>query len=60
MKTRLTNKDGEVRELTAQDVKQMRSMSEALPTNLQRTIGHRGKQLAPKKVKAGSDALTKP
>jgi uncharacterized protein (DUF4415 family) len=51
MKTRLTNKDGEVRELTDQDVKQMRPMSEVLPANLQRAIGQRGKQHAPTKVK---------
>ena len=44
MKTRLTNKDGEVRELTDQDVKQMRPMSEVLPANLQRAIGQRGRQ----------------
>lgn len=60
MKTRLTNKDGEVRGLTGRDVKQMRPMSEALPSNLQRTIGQRGKQPATKKVKVGSDALIKP
>lgn len=30
MKTRLTNKDGEVRELTEADVKQMRPMAEVL------------------------------
>lgn len=51
MKTRLTNKDGEVRELTDQDVKQMRPMSEALPANLQRAIGQRGRQQSPTKVK---------
>jgi len=51
MKTRLTDKDGEVRELTDADVKRMRPMSEVLPVNLQRTIGQRGKQHAPTKVK---------
>lgn len=51
MKTRLTDKDGEVRELTDADVKRMRPMSEALPTDLQRTIGQRGKQRSPTKVK---------
>lgn len=51
MKTRLTDKDGEVRELTDADVKRMRPMSEVLPANLQRTIGQRGKQHAPTKVK---------
>ncbi|MGM0543135.1 MAG: BrnA antitoxin family protein [Pseudomonadota bacterium] len=51
MKTRLTDKNGEVRELTDADVKHMRPMSEVLPTNLQRTIGQRGTQQAPTKVK---------
>lgn len=51
MKTRLTNKEGEVRELKDQDVKQMRPMSEVLPASLQRAIGQRGRQQAPTKVK---------
>lgn len=51
MNTRLTNKDGEVRELTDSDVKGMRPMSDVLPASLQRTIGQRGKQHAPTKVK---------
>jgi uncharacterized protein (DUF4415 family) len=51
MKTRLTDKDGEVRELAEADVKRMRSMSEVLPANLQRTISQRGKQRSPTKVK---------
>ena len=51
MKMRLTDKDGEVRELTDADVKRMRQMSEVLPANLQRTIGQRGKQRSPTKVK---------
>ena len=51
MKTRLTNKDGEVRELTDADVKQMRPMVDVLPVTLQRTIGKRGRQQAPTKVK---------
>ena len=51
MKMRLTDKDGEVRELTDADVKRMRPMSEVLPDNLQRTIGQRGKQRSPTKVK---------
>ncbi|MFN2348809.1 MAG: BrnA antitoxin family protein [Thioalkalivibrio sp.] len=51
MKTRLTDKNGEVRELTDADVKRMCPMSEVLPANLQRTIGQRGKQRAPTKVK---------
>ena len=51
MKMRLTDKDGEVRELTDADVKRMRPMSEVLPDSLQRTIGQRGKQRSPTKVK---------
>jgi len=51
MKTRLTNRDGEVRELTDRDVEQMRPMSGVLPANLQRTIGQRGRQQMPTKVK---------
>ncbi|MDN3560868.1 BrnA antitoxin family protein [Vreelandella neptunia] len=51
MKTRLTNKDGEVRELTDRDVEQMKPMSGVLPANLQRTIGQRGRQQTPTKVK---------
>lgn len=51
MKTRLTNKDGEVRELSDRDVKQMRPMSEVLPANLQRNIGQRGRQQEPTKIK---------
>jgi len=54
MSKRLTDKDGEVRELTDEDVKQMRPMSDALPADLQRTIrqrGQRGPQQAPTKVK---------
>jgi hypothetical protein len=38
MKMPLTDKDGEVRELTDTDVRRMRPMSEVLPTELQRTI----------------------
>jgi len=38
MKTRLTHKDGAVRELTDADVKRMRPMSEILPDRLQRII----------------------
>jgi len=51
MKKQLTNKAGEVRELTDQDVQQMRPMSEVLPASLQRAIGQRGRQQAPTKVK---------
>ncbi|MYL22337.1 hypothetical protein GLV89_00765 [Halomonas alkaliantarctica] len=51
MKMKLTNKDGEVRELTDRDVKQMRPMSDVLPDSLQRSIGQRGRQQSPTKVK---------
>ncbi len=51
MKKRLTNKHGEVRELTDEDVKQMRPMADVLPVALQRTVGKRGRQQAPTKVK---------
>ncbi|MCS2609101.1 BrnA antitoxin family protein [Halomonas dongshanensis] len=51
MTTQLTSKDGEVRELNDDDVKDMRRMAEVLPTSLQRSIGQRGKQQAPTKVK---------
>ncbi|XKF15192.1 BrnA antitoxin family protein [Halomonas sp. BLK-85] len=51
MKMQLTNKDGEVRELTDADVKHMRPISEVLPVSLQRAIGQRGRQQAPTKVK---------
>ncbi len=54
MRKPLTNDQGEVRELEGEDFKQMRSMDEALPTDLQRVIrqrGQRGPQQAPTKVK---------
>lgn len=51
MTTRLTDKDGEVRELMDDDIARMRPITEALPTALQRTIRQRGKQHAPTKVK---------
>lgn len=51
MTTRLTDKDGEVRELTDDDVARMGRMVDVLPEALQRTIGQRGKQHAPTKVK---------
>ena len=51
MKKRLTDNDGEVRELTDDEVRQMLPASEALPANLQRTVGQRGRQRAPTKVK---------
>jgi uncharacterized protein (DUF4415 family) len=55
MKQLLTNKEGEVRELTSEDFKAMHSMHEILPSELvdaiqKRQKGHRGKQKTPLKV----------
>ena len=55
MNQSLTNKEGEVRELTLEDFKKMRSMQEILPSKLagiihKRTRGQRGKQKSPLKV----------
>ena len=56
MKTKpLTNKEGEVRELTQEDIRNMRSASEVLPENLvnvfpKRSVGQRGKQKNPTKI----------
>jgi len=50
VKTRLTNKEGEVRELTDRVVRKMRPMSEVLPTSLQRAIKQRERQKAPMKA----------
>lgn len=50
----LTDKSGEVRELEDDDFKNMRSMSDALPADLQKVIrqrGQRGPQQSPTKVK---------
>ena len=51
----LTNKDGEVRELTRKDINKMRSAGEVLPADLadvlpKRKIGQRGPQKQPTKV----------
>lgn len=51
----LTNKDGEVRELTKKDFMAMRPMEEILPSDLIDTIkkrkrGERGMQKEPKKI----------
>ena len=51
----LTNKDGEVRELTRKDINKMRSAREVLPADLadvlpKRKIGQRGPQKQPTKV----------
>lgn len=51
MRKPLTGRDGEVHELTDTDMEQMRPMSEVLPAPLQRTIGQRGMQRTPTKVK---------
>ena len=51
----LTNKQGEVRELTRGDIQSMRSASEVLPADLladlpKRKVGGRGKQRQPTKI----------
>ena len=54
MNTQLTNDEGEVRELTTQDLRRMRSMDHVLPENLHETIRQRdrnGPQHSPTKVK---------
>ena len=38
----LTNKDGEVRELTADDLRMFKSAKEVLPQSLQKKLGVRG------------------
>ncbi|MAR71460.1 MULTISPECIES: BrnA antitoxin family protein [Halomonas] len=51
MTRRLTDRTGEVRELTDEDIERMRPMDEVLPANLKRAIGQRGAQRTPTKVK---------
>lgn len=51
MKKPLTDDHGEVRELSDEDVRSMRPMSEVLPQSLQRAISQRGGQRTPTKVK---------
>lgn len=46
----LTNEDGEVRELTAEDVSSFKSAKAVLPASLAKKIGVRGAQKAPKKI----------
>lgn len=46
----LTNKEGEVRELTAEDMSSFKSAKAALPASLAKKIGVRGAQKAPKKI----------
>jgi len=45
----LTDEDGEVRELTAEDLARFRPGSEALPERVLRAFGRRGTQKAPTK-----------
>ncbi len=56
MTTHLTDNEGEVFELTDQDVSAMKTMSDALPADLLSAIGkrgrgQRGKQKAPTKIR---------
>lgn len=46
----LTNKDGEVRELTGEDLHSFKSAKDVLPTSLLKKLGVRGVQKAPKKI----------
>ena len=46
----LTNKDGEVRELTGEDLRSFKSAKDVLPTSLLKKLGVRGVQKAPKKI----------
>ncbi|CZT33773.1 BrnA antitoxin family protein [Rhizobium sp. 9140] len=52
----LTDKDGEVREITAEDLQHFRPMKDALPDildALERSRGHRGPQKEPVKERIG-------
>jgi len=46
----LTNKDGEVRELTGEDLRSFKSAKDVLPPSLLKKLGVRGVQKAPKKI----------
>ena len=46
----LTNKDGEVRELSAEDLSMFKSAHEVLPQSLQKKLSVRGTQKEPKKI----------
>jgi len=46
----LTNYEGEVRELTAEDLSTFKSAKEVLPSSLQKKLGVRGPQKSPKKI----------
>jgi uncharacterized protein (DUF4415 family) len=48
--TSLINNDGEVRELTADDLKRFKPAREVLPISLQKTLKIRGAQKSPTKV----------
>jgi uncharacterized protein (DUF4415 family) len=47
----MTNTDGEVRELTSDDMKQFKPASEVLPDVVQGFKNVRGKQVSPTKIK---------
>ena len=49
-KTPLIDNDGEVREVTADDLKHFKPARDVLPLALQKTLGIRGAQKAPTKV----------
>jgi uncharacterized protein (DUF4415 family) len=46
----LTNKEGEVRNLSGEDMRSFKSAKEVLPPALQKKLGVRGAQKAPKKI----------
>jgi uncharacterized protein (DUF4415 family) len=46
----LTNDDGQVRELTAEDLSKFKSAQEVLSISLQNKLGVRGPQKSPKKI----------
>ena len=46
----LTNEDGEVRELVSEDMESFKAAKDVLPLSLQKKIGVRGAQKAPKKI----------
>jgi len=50
MRKPLIDKDGEVRELTEEDFRQMKPFPEGLPEDLVKTIRARGQQKAPTKT----------
>jgi uncharacterized protein (DUF4415 family) len=50
LNTPLIDNKGEVRELTAEDLKRFKPARDVLPQSLQKTLGIRGAQKAPTKV----------